>query len=129
MQLAFDFGDEPEPDWSPLYDTATPTEAELSTGKSILPASFLNRRLCRDCGKAGTTNQGGGGGGGGFLICDDCAHLDGCIERAAEPGRHCSWWGYSHAEADHAGFVASREKRRNAWRRRAARSINEGESN
>lgn len=128
MQLAFEFDTEPE--WVPLFNTATPTEVERGTGRSILPASYFARIQCRDCGQTGNNSRSCGGAGGGlsWQVCDPCTELDGCLTRVhvSGPEWHVSLWGRRHHATDHDGLVAEREKRRNAWRRRAARSTGEG---
>lgn len=117
MQLEFDFGDEPEPDWSPLVKPP-----------GITLAALLMKPGCRDCGgKPGPIE--GVNRAGLYALCEECAALDACMSRAHDlgVGWHVSHWGDIHRAADHDALIVAREKRRTAWRRRAARSINEGE--
>lgn len=118
MQLELDiFGDE-EPDWSPLLQEVS---MPPTTASSMLPKAHLGRRVCRECGKSGTTNQGGSQDGKLFVICDDCGQLDGCLERVSDRvGRHVSWWGMSHDAGEHDRLVVARDRRRAAWRKRQA---------
>lgn len=76
---------------------------------------------CRDCGGKVGGAIGGARAAGIFYLCDACASLDGCGTReSATPGYHLSRWGETHPESLHERLVQEREKRRAAYRRRAA---------
>lgn len=94
----FDLDDfeETRVEWTPIYKVY----GDL--------ASMIQPDLCRDCGAKSGYNQGGAGNprGTSFMICDECARIDGCqviehdpvIERDEDSGMqraaHCScgWW-------------------------------------
>lgn len=79
-------------EWSPIYKVY----GDL--------ASMIQDDLCRDCGAKSGYNQGGAGAprGTSYMVCDECAKIDGCYVREHEPviERHgdqaarcsCGWW-------------------------------------
>lgn len=113
-QLEFDFG--VAPGWVPLYKPF---------GLSF--ANLMVERGCRDCGGEAGGETGGADERGVYNLCPGCSQLDGCLRRESRTaGWHCSRWGESHSPEGHDVLSVAREKRRTSWRRRAARSINEG---
>ena len=82
-------------------------------------ASLLVGDRCRDCGtRAPSTTQGSADSIGIYMLCDDCAQVDGC--REVRPGRHVSHWGDGHPVEDHDELIEARSTRRQNYLRKNA---------
>lgn len=90
--------DEVIPDWEPIYDP-------------------LPYNTCRDCGAVAGYLQGGARPGLGiFMVCNDCAQLDGLEER--EPGLWASRWGDTSDPSDHDTMLTEQARRRRNYHER-----------
>lgn len=65
LDLLDDWTDAPE--WLPLYKPFGVTLASVMMGDR-----------CRDCGARASYNQGGAAEAGIYMVCDECAQIDGC---------------------------------------------------
>lgn len=107
-----------ETEWEPIYQHEKPPFERIDNHYKCTRAEWNawmdSVNWCRDCGGRAGYNQ----GGSDFIICDDCAQLDGCLEREHEMGSdvHVSVWGAIHPAGRHDALARAQERRRQKWR-------------